>query len=56
MNGGTQGLSPWAKTKETNKMVLEKSGCGTKGEEVLQPTVHNGDRSNPGVPYIPYSI
>ena len=44
------------KTKETNTMLLGRP-CGVNQVgEVLQPTIHDRERSYSGVSIIPYSI
>ena len=51
VHGDTQGL-----TKETTTAVLERSGSGTEGGEVLWQKIQDGERSDPGRTGIPYSF
>ena len=53
MHGSTYGLQPQTKNKETTKTLLGRLVGGTKGRMVLQLTVQNGERIDPGDPVYP---
>ena len=53
VHGDTQELQPRYKTKETNTKVLVTKGSGTEGRDVLQRTVEDRERCDPGGPDIP---